>query len=430
MPAMSAARSAQGARLLVSGLRRHGLFGALMGASSLIGLAKGLVIARVLGVHDFGVYGVSVLVLQFGIFFSNWGILNALNVKLPIDFGRAEEPAESLLDRSFGALTVVALASVLTYLAAVLAIPANHDVHLALVLTAPTVLLMTISELYALVLRVQRRTTPLATVYVARAALALALGIVASLLWGFVGVIVSEFTALFVVILLAGRAWLPRLRPVRPAPGEIGRLVRWGFPLMLANVMTIGALTIDRIFVAAVLPDDFGQYVFATLVVTVWAALVAMLNQVVTPQLLFEFGAGRPLQATVARAWLMTGLLFAAGALAYAPFLALTAWLADGPYSDYADGLVAMRILYLGGLAGLLAFPAFALSALRPRLVTAGAGVAAVTAVAGGALLARADAGLNAFAWLFTVSQVVGTAALLAALAWVVRHHDERSSPA
>ena len=179
---------------------------------------------------------------------------------------------------------------------------------------------------------------------------------------------------------------------------------------MLANLIIVATILADRTFVASVLPDEFGQYVFASMIVVAWLGIMTMINQVMAPRMLHDFGSGDSLATTERRAYRLVGKLVALGALAFVPFLGLTAALESLGFEEYHDGFRAMRILYLGGVFLLAAFPGFLLHAVRPSYSTIAAVVSATVGVGGAVLVTTLGASLDAFAWVF-----VGTQATMAA---------------
>jgi hypothetical protein len=216
--------------------------------------------------------------------------------------------------------------------------------------------------------------------YLARAVLALVLGAGAGALWGFGGVIAVEVAVLLAIAGAARRRWLPAVRVWRPRLEETRWLLSRGSSLMVANLIVVGATVVDRVYVAAVLPDELGQYVFATIVVTAWVALSGILTQALAPKYLFEHGAGAPLRAVRGKALRVVSRGLVGGALMLPLLLLALAAARRGAYADYRAGLDLMPILYLGGLLNLLAFPGFVLAALRPSLATAAAAAGAAAA--------------------------------------------------
>lgn len=397
-------------------------FAVLMATASVLGLVKGLVFAKVLGADQLGAYGLVLLVSQFGLCLANWGILSALSNQLPIALGRGEPKTDALVNRSLGALVLSCSITAAAYVAVVLTLgPADDDVLIALLAAAVVTLVTTVCEFQFLLLRVHRRLAALGQMYLLRAAAAIALGVGAGATWGFLGVIVSELLVLALVVAVSRRTWLRHVRIDRPTRADLRWLTARGAPLMVANLLIIGTFTIDRVFVAATLPDDFGQYTLASFVVLGWLALTGVLNQAVAPQLLFEYGEGRSLRAVRRHALQTTGLIALPGALGLLALAGAAGWAKDSVLSEFGPGLDAMLILYIGGLVSVLALPGFLLHALRPAFSTAAAALGALVALAGGVLLSVGQPDMFDFAWLFVASQAATTAAMLGGVEWVVR---------
>lgn len=397
-------------------------FAVLMAAASVLGLVKGVVFAKVLGADQLGAYGLVLLVSQFGVYLANWGIMSALSNQLPIALGRGELDTDGLVDRSLGALILSCSITAVVYLAVVLALrPADDDVLIALLAASIVTVATTVCEFQFLLLRVHRRIVPLGQMYVLRAVGAIALGVVAGTAWGFVGVIISELTVLALVVVASRRAWLGHVRVGRPTRIDLRWLIARGAPLMVANLLIIGTFAIDRVFVAATLPDAFGQYTFASFAVIGWLAITGVLNQAVAPQLLFEYGQGRSLRRVRLHALRVVATVALIGVAGLLMLVAAAAWAKDGVLSDFAPGLDAMLILYVGGLVSVVALPGFLLHALKPAFSTAAAVLGAVVALAGGVVLSARHPDINDFAWLFVASQATTAVAMLGGVEWVVR---------
>jgi len=393
-----------------------------MAASSVLGLVKGLVFAKILGADQLGAYGLVLLVSQFGLYLANWGIMSALNNQLPIALGRGEPEVDALVNRSLGALVLSCSVTAAIYVAVVLALgPGDDDVLLALLAASIVTLVTTVCEFQFLLLRVHRRLAALGRMYLLRGGAAIALGVAAGAAWGFVGIIVSELLVLALVVAVSRQAWLRHVRVDRPNRADLRWLMARGAPLMVANLLIIGTFTIDRVFVAARLPDEFGQYTLASFVVVGWLAVTGILNQAVAPQLLFEYGQGRSLLAVRRHALRITGLIALPGALGLLVLAGATNWAKDSVLAEFGPGLDAMLILYVGGLVSVVALPGFLLHALRPAFSTGAAILGALVALAGGAALSAGEPEINDFAWLFVASQAVTTAAMLGGVEWVVR---------
>lgn len=424
MRQVAADRLATGASTTPGELRgSQRTFAVLMAVSSVLGLVKGVVFAKVLGADHLGSYGLVLLVSQFGLYLANWGVLSALNNQLPIALGRGEQDTDGLVDRSLGALLLSCSVTAAAYLGLVLVLhPADADVLIALLAASVVTVATTLCEFHFLLLRVHRRIVALGQMYLLRSVGAIALGALAGTIAGFAGVIVSELAVLVFVVVVTRRAWLRHVRVRRPTRTDLRWLLARGAPLMVANLLIIGTFTIDRVFVATTLPNEFGQYTFASFVVVGWLAITGVLNQAVAPQLLFEYGQGLPLRRVRMRALRLVAGLAALGGAGLLVLAFLAAWARNGVLADFGPGLTAMLILYVGGLVSVVALPGFLLHALRPAFSTAAAVVGAIVALAGGAVLAGGDPGLNDYAWLFVASQSATTITMLCGVEWVIRH--------
>jgi len=392
-----------------------------MGLASLIGLVKTVVFAKVLGVEDLGLYGLAVLVTQFGVHIGNWGILSALNNQLPLALGRGEERVPTLIGRAIGAIVLALTLTGALYVAVILALPGSNATHVALAVAVALVVATTLFEFALMLLRVERRLMPLAAMYLVRSALALVLGSAAGLIWGFGGVIAVEVALLLAIALASRRRWLRTVHVLKPRLEETKWLVSRGAPVMLANLIVVGSALVDRVFVAAVLPDEFGQYIFATIVVTAWLALSGILAQALAPRYLFEHGTGVPLTTIRAKSLRVMAIAVVGGILGLPILLVAAAALRSGAYSEYRAGIDVMPILYLGGLLSLLAFPSFLLAALRPSLATAAAAAGAAVGIGGGVVVSSPDPSLSGFAWVFVASQAAVLVVVLLSVQLLVR---------
>lgn len=411
------------------GVGRQSGYVGLMTAASILGVAKSFAYAEVLGVEGFGYYGLVPLVLQFGVYLSNWGLLNALNVELPLAYGRGAPETDAIANRSVVSLLCTSGVAALVYLSAIAVfVPDRTEVRLALSLAALITILTTLTELGILLLRTRQRFLPLGGAYLMRAVALMALGISAGLLWGYLGTILAEAVGLVLVLGIVWRRWLVDLRPVRPSAREARGLIRVGLPLMAANVIGAGSFTIDRIFVAGSLPDEFGQYAFASLIVTAWLAVSGMVSQVVTPRILEARGAGESLRALRQRLLRLGAVVLVGGAVGFGGLLVTTEFLGRGTFSEFRPGLEAMRILYVGGLAGMLTIYGLVLLAGRRFfVVTLTSLLGAVMGLVGSVLVSSGGAELNQFAWVFVASQVTVAAATVAATEVVVRREGFRA---
>ena len=116
------------------------------------------------------------LALQYGVYAANWGILNGLNFRLPISYGRADAEPEAAAQRALGALLITTMLTAVLDLAgsspSIRQTP-HPDRACPGRAHGPVT---TIAEFFVLMLRVRRELIPLALTFFARAVLAIVLG--------------------------------------------------------------------------------------------------------------------------------------------------------------------------------------------------------------------------------------------------------------
>lgn len=380
-----------------------------------LGLIKGFVFAGVVGSRDFGFYSLALLVGQYGQFAANLGIFNVIQNRLPQAYGRGDTGVEDQIRTALASLAVTSTVTMVPYFVIVAFVaPVSGDLRTTLLLAGVITVLGSALEFYLAVLRARRHLQPLARAQLARSVLALAVGIPAGAALGFGGIVGAEALALLVAALVGIRE--VRLKPTLRAAAEVLALIRIGLPLMLVNIMIVAGVSIDRLFVASVLPDELGQYTFSALVVVAWIAIGAIVNQVVVPQLLFDRGAG--VDATLLRRQIRRymGAVVVVGVAGVALLAGLIELLGDRVFGDFEAGLDIMPIMFAGGAASMLALPLLVLQALRPRwaLLVSGSVLALLTV--GSTVVSLGEPSLTRFAVVFAGSQLAGALLAVAAL--------------
>jgi O-antigen/teichoic acid export membrane protein len=388
----------------------------VMALASALGLVKNVAYAVILGPEALGLYGLMLLVNEYGLHLTHWALLNGLNTELPERYGRGDRDADDTVRRTFGALLITASVTAGVYAMLVVTI-SDGDARFVLLAGAVLTVLTVFAEFCALVLRSRQQVRAMARTYLLRVSVALVLGTVGGALAGVKATVALEVVALLVALSALLFVWLPDVRPRRPQLAETRRLMRLGLPLMISAILVGATLTVDRLLVATRLPDEFGQYVFATYVVIACAATAAMLNNAIAPRLLYELGAGASLPQLRTEVRRIAVRVVVVGGLGLALLLPATEIAAGGPLAQYAVGLEAMRVLYLGGVMMVLAgvFGWLLVAARRLGLVAGINAALAFGAVGAGVLVALGSPAVIDFAWVFAGSQCA--AAVLVAFA-------------
>lgn len=380
-----------------------------------LGLIKGFVFAGVVGSLDFGFYSLAILVGQYGQFAANLGIFNVIQNRLPQAYGRGDAGVEDQVRTALASLAVTTTLMMTPYFGIVAFVaPVSGDLRATLLLAGVVTVLGSALEFYLAVLRARRRLQPLARVQLVRSGLALTAGIPLGAALGFGGIIGAEALALLVAALIGIREVpsAPRLR----AGADVLALVRVGLPLMLVNILIVAGVSIDRLFVASVLPDDLGQYTFSTLVVVAWIAVAGIVNQVVVPQLLFDRGAGAGATLLRRRIRRYMSAVAVVGVVGAALLRGVIELVGDRVFGDFEAGLDIMPVMFVGGAASMLSLPVLVLQALRPRWALLVSGTVLTLLTAGSTVVALGEPSLTRFAVAFAASQLAGALLAVAAV--------------
>jgi O-antigen/teichoic acid export membrane protein len=381
-----------------------------MAGASLLGLAKTVLVGKLLGATELGYYGLVIIVLPLGTLISTAGILAPLGVELPMAFGAGDAAARGLRDRALGIVLVGAATVAAITLVVVLVIsPGDRGTTTALALSTATVMMTAVFEFYLVVLRARVRLVALGTAYFARSALALVATSLGASAFGYRGAIIAEIVVLVVGVTYVAGVLEPTTRPRRPRRAEASKLIRIGVPLSASSLLLIVVVFADRAFVAARLPHELGQYTFASVVSVAWFAVIGFVAQAVGAAALHAFGAGRPLLAVRRDLARVTAGLIGAGLLTLPVLVAVTRVLEHNGFEAYGPALEIMPLLYVGGALSAASIYGYVLLALRRfSLVLWATGVAVAVALGGGFLLVSGSPSITDFAWLFLASLAVG----------------------
>jgi O-antigen/teichoic acid export membrane protein len=408
------------------GVHRGGLYGLLLALASVLGLAKTVALAQILGAGDLGYYGVVVLVLPFGTYLSTAGSLAALGAELPVAYGARDPDVAGLRDRALG-LVVLSITFVTALYLAIVALASPHDPNMrtALLLAALTVALNSVFEFYLTVLRARVRLIPLASAYLGRSALAFVATLSAGAAFGYKGAILAEAAALAAALLYIARALEPSVAPRTPRRRESARLIRSGILLSLANVMLAISIFADRSFVAATLPEELGQYTFAAVIAVAWFAVTGFVAQAVGSSALHDYGGGLALSEVRRRVGRACAIVLGLAVAGLPVIVLLTDRLKELGFAQYAAGLDVLPMLYVGGALSAVSLYSYLLLAMRRYglvLVATSSGVAA--GLVGGILIALGSPTLADYAWLFLGSQA--TIAVATVIAGELVYHSTR----
>lgn len=260
-------------------------------------LVGGMVVARVLGPTDYGLWNALQLITMYGTY-ASLGLINALNREVPIYRGRGdEEKIARMRNASLGAMVGLSVLLGGGILAYALWSRERFDPSLlvGIVFMAGIVALQQLSGFFDVLFRSANdfATVGRLRLYRTLAEMSLAVVLVAAL--SFLGRLVA---AAATWIFLIGYAISRNPFPIRPRwdPGEVGRLIRLGLPLMAVEIL-YGLLTsLDRLLIARHLDRTaLGHYSVGLMAVTFLFVVPRVVWEILYPRFGERFGeTGKP----------------------------------------------------------------------------------------------------------------------------------------
>ncbi len=337
----------------LDGLANFFVVGLGRGLAEVLLALRGFVIAGLVGPELFGIWAAFRLAMQYAAI-ADTGVLRGVEIQVARASGSmpANEPASTWGRAALGyILVVVGLLSLVAALGAVLAGQSSIGLvcaGLAMGLLANRVWMYGITYL-----RAGGNLRRSQAMLVAHAALQLALTGMLAAIWGLAGAMVGSALAG-----LAGVVLLLRAVPFRPSLSlaRVRALLRTGFPLGLALMLTTGLVTVDQIMVGALGgATQLGHYALAVSLAGLGGSVASVVWTVIFPDL-YRQSRVEGVAPTV-RAHLATTLLPFVRLLS--PLLGLLA-LGFGPLvilalPHYEPALPALRIfIFTGVTAGVV----------------------------------------------------------------------------
>ncbi len=390
-----------------------------MALSSILGLAKSLVFARVLGADLFGYYGIVDLIVTYGIYALSLGLLEALNRQIPFYLGSRDATQATRVARAATgalALSTAVIGGAYLVIVALLLEPWS-PLWVAYVFGGILTALNLFFFLAIVHVLARRQAVRQAVILLIKSISALALGATFATWWGLPGAIGGEGLGILLATAFAVVRDHAIPAPAKPSAKVLGPVFRLGVPMVLGVFATSVGRSIDRILVVAALGAIvFSQYSFA-LIVFVAASVAA--NAIVlyaTPRISFGMGDRRSLRGYVYRIDQVVAAVLALAALGAVPFDQLTAGLGRAIFPDYSVGLDLMRIMYVAAAAQIATvYQSVLVAAGAVRTLFAQAVVVALLSLAAASFVALTAPSPYAFAVVFVASRLTAAAALFVA---------------
>lgn len=255
-------------------------------------LVGGLVVARVLGPTDYGLWNALQLIAVYGAY-ASFGLHGAVNREVPIYRGRGdEEKIARMRNASLGAtLGVAALlgGGVLGY-ALWNGQRLDPNLLMGVLFMAGIVGLQQFSEFFDVLFRSANdfATVGRLRLYRTLTEMALAVALVSAL--SFVGRLLA---AAVTWVVLIGYAMSRNPFPIRPSwdPGEVGRLIRLGLPLLAVDILYGIVTSVDRLMIARYLDRTaLGYYSVGLMAISFLSVVPRVVWEILYPRFGERFG--------------------------------------------------------------------------------------------------------------------------------------------
>ncbi|MGH7412216.1 MAG: lipopolysaccharide biosynthesis protein, partial [Candidatus Methylomirabilis sp.] len=255
-------------------------------------LGGGIVVARLLGPTDYGLWSALQLLTIYGAY-ASLGFLNALNREVPIYRGRGEEAKVARMrDATLGGtvgLSVLLGGGIFAY-ALWHRERLDPNLLMGIAFMAGIVALQQISGFFDVLFRSANDFATVGRLRLYRTLAEMTLAVVFVSALSFLGRLLAALaTWVFLVVYAIRRNSFP-IRP-RWDPGEVGRLLRLGLPLMVVEVL-YGILTsLDRVMIAHHLDRTaLGYYSVGLMVVSFLSVVPRVVWEVLYPRFGERFG--------------------------------------------------------------------------------------------------------------------------------------------
>lgn len=279
-----------------------------MASAGLLGIAKGVLLARMIGMEGFGAYGLAVVLgaaFQFAI---GLGAVEGLGAMLPRTLNEPQGATKALRYLLSAGMTLFLRASPLVVVAAVGFTTAGHA---AFALSALLGLANALTTLPMMLTRSQGRLFGFGWAMFLKALLTLVFAAVGAILYGPNGAILGELAGLMAALCIIW-PWQSRRLTLNWAEALTeDRLLRsQGRPLLLQGVLSVIQQNIERWAVAATLGlAGSGKYGVALLFITAVNLVHATFFQQIGSRVLPQLAAGESAEKVMRRVLRFAGIL-------------------------------------------------------------------------------------------------------------------------
>jgi O-antigen/teichoic acid export membrane protein len=326
------------------GVFRIGSYTAASFGATALNAARGIIVARVLGPTDYGLWSVLTLVLVWSQF-SDLGLLQAANRQIPILLEVPDRRGHSrtvfdLFLGKIGSAAIVAVGVSIFALAAGLTAVYREG----LLVVAFLVVLLAVQQFGSVVLLAQSRVRAASIVVIVTAVANLALSAGCALVWGLRGIWYSQLVLLLATAVMY--LMLIQVIPTKPDMRRLLALLKIGLPLGVLAVLSFNLVNIDQIVIASLLGTrDLAYYFVGLTAGSLLYVFPSAIAAVIGPRLMRHWAVGGDVAEF---AWVPVRFLSDSYLVAVAAVWLMLPWAIHVLLPRYGPGVAPARI-YLTG---------------------------------------------------------------------------------
>lgn len=326
--------------------------------AQILGILSNIVVARLLGPENFGIWNIVMLVLTYGTY-SELGVLSAMGRDLSISLGQGDQEKASIINTSARYTTILSATLVgigifiFTYFK-------NFSPSLTMGLRAASVILI-LQQIYTyhrIFLRSYNCFKELSQQQIYFSFLTAILSISLVLICGFSGRLWGGILA-HILILIYALYRNPWVKTSKFKFKECFTLMRIGIPIIISGVIITMLTSIDRLMIATFLDEKkLGYMSLSIMIVSIISVIPSMASQVLLPKFNYIYGSsGKSIEILKSYVFKTSKILSLIMPLVIGPLFIILPTIVSIFLKDYIEGITAARIVMVGfyfyGILGL-----------------------------------------------------------------------------
>jgi len=320
-----------------------------MGLAVSLSFFRNLIFGFALEPEGMGYYSIVITIASYGAFLQI-GLMSGLTRELPVSLGQGKKlKGLNLVGETTTAVMFIQSILLVIYFIIIFSISFDDNIMKSAFFLAGLVVIP--SQLLSMVmlrLRSEQRKLAFSFLYFITTLSSVGLGYIAVIYFGFKGAVWVFILVNLSAFIIVSAKFLSKVNYFYFDYKEIAYLVKIGFPVMLAGVAISLFITMDKIFLIRYSTvEDLGIYQIALLPMIFGITVQSMVNQITTPKLLFDFGAGSSLsnlykQVLIISFFVMIFMIFLGPFIVFILSFIIKGWL-----PLYLEALPLISIFYV-----------------------------------------------------------------------------------